>query len=86
MPFVRYFLHVQAGPQLQVGPHWQPLRVSVLAVWQPQVQLVPGQVLQVQALVSFVMTRSSLWLTSLSTRRSVTSGPGAWIGRFSCCS
>jgi hypothetical protein len=53
------FLQVQAEPQPQLLPHWQPLRLSVLAAWQPQVQPVPGQDSHAQPLVLFVMTRSS---------------------------
>jgi hypothetical protein len=52
-------LQPQFGPQAQAVPHWQPLRVSVLAAWQPQVQPVPGQVSHAQPFVVFVMTRSS---------------------------
>ena len=53
------FLQLQAEPQLQVAPHWQPRRVSVLAGWHPQVQPVRGQDSHAQPLVLFVITRSS---------------------------
>jgi hypothetical protein len=53
------FLQVQVEPQPQLLPHWQPLRLSVFAAWQPQVQPVPGQDSHAQPLVLFVMTRSS---------------------------
>ena len=81
-PAIAYdFAQLQVEPQLQVSPQRQPARRSDWAAWQPQVQVLPAQVPQVQAFVSVFMVSSSwLALTSLSTRRTIAPQPPAKIG------
>lgn len=76
------FQQPQPGLQLQASPQWQPARRSVWVAWQPQVQVLPAQVPQVQVFESvFMVGSSSVALTSLSTRRTIASGDTAEIGR-----
>lgn len=76
------FQQTQPGPQLQALPQRQPARRAVWAAWQPQVQVFPAQVSQVQVFESvFMMFSSWVALTSLSTRRTIASGDSAEIGR-----
>ena len=49
-----------SAPQAQLGPHWHPAFCAVaLLFWHPQVQVVPGQVLQLQVMSWAHMVRSS---------------------------
>ncbi len=54
---------VQDGPQAQASPHSQMTRRGAAPLWQPQVQVAPGQEVQVQVVfvVSADMVISSCW-------------------------
>ena len=59
-PAIAYdFAQLQVEPQLQVSPQRQPARRSDWAAWQPQVQVLPTQVPQVQVFVALFMFGSS---------------------------
>lgn len=84
-PAIAYdFSQPQLAPQAQASPQRQPARRSDWAAWQPQLQVLPAQVPQVQAFLSvFMVSSSSVALTSLSTRRTIAFHPFLEIGRSS---
>lgn len=53
---------VQEGPQAQASPHWQLVAcagAAGAAAWQPQVQVAPGQLVQLHFVVWVDMVLSS---------------------------
>jgi hypothetical protein len=61
------------SPQLQTSPHWQPARRSAFGGWQPQLQLGPGQDLQVHAFELVAIESSLSVVDVMSTTRSFAS-------------